>query len=431
MILHLNEHSCEEDIQSALSRSVLLTSHHTYESVKEIVEQVKSNRDLACLDYAKKFDGFDGTDFELDQESMEKAYWELPAHLKEAFEVARSNIEAFHQRQKPQEYHQSNAQGVIVGMKYRPYERVALYIPGGSAPLVSTVFMLALPAKLAQTQCTCAFTPASSPQKIHSVLKAAFYFCGIHRVFALGGAQAIAAAAYGTKAIPKCDKIFGPGNRFVDLAKQMVSVDPLGPAIDLEAGPSEVLVIADSKAKGKWIAADLLAQLEHGPDSSALLITTDLNVALETQKELFNHLSHLSRRDILKQSLGNCRLIVVPHMDLAFKLSNDYGPEHLILHTQNPHGDMDKVIHAGSLFLGEYTPETLGDYLSGTNHVLPTNGLARKKSGVGLADFYKKMSYQSANKESLHKSFESLRAFCQVEGLDAHCLAASVRLDEL
>lgn len=396
-------------------------------SVREICIDIQKNGDSALKEISKKLDGYKGDSFLIKKDVLRESLEQIESETKEAFKSAKENIENFHKLQKPKSFSIINKEGVETGVRWTPFQRVGLYIPGGTAPLVSTVLMLAIPAKIAGVKEIVAISPSSSIDSMNKNLLAAFAFCGIEEVYCIGGAQGIAALGYGTESIPSVEKIFGPGNQFVDSAKRIIKNSPNAADIDMEAGPSEVLIIADKNANSTFVAADLLAQLEHGTDSSALLITNSSTLAKETQEELKRLYKQLERKDIIEKSLENCKIGIVSDLEEAILISEKYAPEHLILSVENPDLILERINNAGSIFLGNYTPETLGDYLSGTNHVLPTNGQARFRSGVSTLDFLKKITWQKASRESLAASLKVLETLTNLEGLDAHKLAAQVR----
>ena len=395
-------------------------------NVAIIVEDVKKRGDQALFEYAKKYDNLVGDQIRVPLSLIKEA----KSSAEEAIKAAFNNLVAFHELQIPRSYCLENNEGVLVGAKWQAINRVGLTIPGGSAPLVSTVLMLGVPAMLAGIKEIALITPAKSPFLVSEDILFAANLCGIEEVYCVGGAQGIAALGYGTETIKKVDKIFGPGSYYVDQAKRFVSIDCVGSAIDMPAGPSEVLVIADESARADFIASDLLAQLEHGIDSQAILLATSDTLLSEVEAEIKRQTAKLSRVSILNESVKNTKLIKVENLDQALTLSEDYAPEHLILQTENPEGLLERVSNAGSVFLGAYTPETLGDYMSGTNHVLPTSGFARARAGLGVTDFMRKVTYQKASRESLIKSQEALLALTEIEGLDAHKNAVTVRLEE-
>jgi histidinol dehydrogenase len=349
--------------------------------------------------------------------------------LVEAIRDASGRIEAFHRADLPRQSRLETAPGLSCEVRYHPLEPVGLYIPGGSAPLISTVLMLAIPATLAGCTEIIMCSPPGPSGRISDEVLAAACLCGVTRVFCVGGAQAIAAMAYGTESVPRCAKLFGPGNAWVTEAKQQVSQDPAGAPIDLPAGPSEVLVIADAGADPEHIAWDLLSQAEHGPDSQVLLLTDSDSLAAAVIDALARLAPRSPRAAILERSLAESRIIRVADLDSAVALSNQYAPEHLILNTVDAEQRAEHVRNAGSVFIGPWTPESLGDYCSGTNHVLPTYGWARSYGALGVGDFMRRMTLQQASREALALVGPTAERLAEVEGLDAHRMAVRSRLD--
>lgn len=404
-----------------------VNSSKVCESVEQICLEVLNRGDLAVREYANKFDSFEGESFRIDEQSINDSIEMISSEALNALMMAKVNIEQFHSLQLPKNNKTINQQGVELGTSWKPLNRVGLYIPGGTAPLVSTVLMLAIPAKIAGVREIVAITPAISVESVNPALLAAFNLCGIREVYSLGGAQGIAALGFGTESISQVEKIFGPGNQFVDRAKAFVRNTSSGADTDMDAGPSEVLIIADNHANPTFVAADLLAQLEHGPDSSAILLTDNRTLMKEIENEV-RRLTQLLKRDrIIESSIDNLSIGLVRNIDQAILISEEYAPEHLILNLKNSDDYIECIRNAGSVFLGNYTPETLGDYLSGTNHVLPTNGQARFRAGISTLDYMKKITWQKASPDSLKASLKSLEILADLEGLDAHKLAAQVR----
>jgi len=395
-------------------------------AVKAILQQVKKQGDKALIKLTRKFDGIKITKIKLDAGAINKASKNIPVALKKAIDQAYTNIYKFHAPQlNNKEDKIETMPGVVCWRKSVPIEKVGLYIPGGSAPLFSTVLMLGIPAKIAG----CKDVVLCSPPEIHPAILYAATKCGIKNIYAVGGAQAIAAMAYGTKTIPKVDKIFGPGNSFVTLAKQIVTQD--GVAIDMPAGPSEVLIIADDSANPAFVAADLLSQAEHGPDSQVILLSTNKVIADKVNKELAAQIKELPRKAIAEKALKNSREILLKSLKEAIEFSNLYAPEHLILSCKSAEALASKVVNAGSVFLGNYSPESAGDYASGTNHTLPTNGYARAYSGVSVDSFMKKITFQQLTKEGLAKIGNTIETMAEAEQLVAHKNAVVIRLKEL
>lgn len=399
------------------------------EVVQPILKEVKMTGDKALKQFTEQFDQVAIDDFTVAREEFKNAEKELSDELKEAIKLAKGNIESFHQEQKREEMVVETMPGVMCKRKAKPIPSVGLYIPGGSAPLFSTVLMLAIPAKLAGCKQIVLCTPPNKEQKIHPAILFAASICGIDKVFKVGGAQSIAAMAYGTESVPKVDKIFGPGNQYVTAAKQLVSLEDV--AIDMPAGPSEVLVYADEKADPAFIAADLLSQAEHGIDSQVVFLTTTDAGLQDLQKEIYTQLGVLPRWEIADRCLQNSLVIVVEDESEAIDLINEYAPEHLILLSENANDLADQIDNAGSVFVGYYTPESAGDYASGTNHTLPTNGYAKAYSGVSLDSFVKYITYQEISKEGLQKLGPTVEKMAEAEELIAHKNAVSVRLNAL
>ena len=398
------------------------------DSVAAILQRVREGGDESLAELTLELDGAVPKPFELGPAELDAAVKGADPELIEAIGDAASRIQSFHAADTPQDKLLETAPGLTCQVRYQALSPVGLYIPGGSAPLVSTVLMLAIPAMLAGCEEIVMCSPPNREGRVPAEILTAARLCGVSRIFCAGGAQAIAAMAYGTESIPQCAKIFGPGNAWVTEAKQQVSQDPRGAAIDLPAGPSEVLVIADAQANPEFIAWDLLSQAEHGPDSQVVLLTDSDEVAESVIRKL-NELAPLSpRAAILKQSLAESRIIRVADMDTALELSNHYAPEHLILNFANASNMTDRVRNAGSVFIGPWTPESLGDYCSGTNHVLPTYGWARSHGALGMGDFMRRITFQHASREALALVGPTAEKLAAVEGLDAHRMAVRARL---
>ena len=398
------------------------------ESVVAILRDVKEQGDDAVRSYSRMFDGFPSDELRVHDSEIANALEQIEPRLRDAIALAAANLSAFHRAQVPQNVRMETMPGVACELHWRPVERVGFYVPGGTAPLFSSVLMQAIPARLAGCPYRILCTPPQRDGKIHSAILAAAAQCGIENVYAVGGAQAIAAMAYGTASIPKVDKISGPGNVFVTLAKQMVAQDPDGAAIDLPAGPSEVMVVADDTARPNWVAADLLAQAEHGTDAQVMLVTTNSAIAASVQRELLVQIATLPRRGIAEASLSGSAVIVVPDMETALDVVNAYAPEHVILHNKNAEDWLPEIRNAGSVFVGRYSPETAGDYASGTNHVLPTGGYARSRGGITVFTFLKSMTVQTLNPDGLRRLGPALIQMAEAEGLHAHANAVSIRL---
>ena len=398
-------------------------------TVQEIFLKVKNEGDAALKEFSLKFDQVMIENLLVSEEEIQSAADLVSEELKAAIKQAKDNIYKFHFAQKENPAEIETTPGVVCWRESRAIEKVGLYIPGGTAPLFSTVLMLAVPAQIAGCEEVILCTP---PQKDGSINPAILYtaqLCGITKIFKVGGAQAIAAITLGTESIPKVDKIFGPGNQYVTQAKQLAM--EYNVAIDLPAGPSEVLVIADEKANPTFCAADLLSQAEHGTDSQVIFIATDEIIFNETLKEINKQLAELPRNEIAKLALENSRFILMRSVDEALEMSNRYAPEHLILAVENARDFIAKITNAGSVFLGNYTPESAGDYASGTNHTLPTNGFAKNYSGVSLDSFVKKITIQEISKTGLKNIGKTIEIMAAAEGLMAHKNAVSLRLKSL
>jgi len=398
--------------------------------VRETVRTVRTGGDAAVLDYARRFDGGAPDRLRVPPQELDAALAVLPAADRVALERAIANVRAFHAAQLPNPLSLETMPGVRCERITRPLDSVGLYVPGGSAPLPSALIMSAIPAALAGVRRRALCTPARGG-RVHPAILATARLCGIDEVYAVGGAQAIAALAYGTETIPKVDKIVGPGSAWVTAAKQVVAEDPQGAALDLPAGPSEVLVIADDSARPEFVAVDLLAQAEHDPLSQALLLTPSRDLAVAVRATALQQLQALSRGDILRRSLARSRLILVPDLDTAIELSNEYAPEHLLLQVREPRALLERVQSAGSVFLGPWSPEPMGDYCSGTNHVLPTYGYARAYSGLSVVDFLKRITVQELTEDGLRGLGPTASTLARLEGLDAHALAVDLRLSAL
>lgn len=397
--------------------------------VKAIMDAVKQDGDKAVVQFSRQFDGVAPDILELSQDEVQAAIAQVPDALKQAIELAAGNIRRFHAQQQQTAEVVETMPGVHCWRKSVGIEKVGLYIPGGSAPLFSTILMLGIPAQLAGCKEVILCSPPDTTGNLHPAILYAAQLTGITRIFRVGGVQAIAAMGYGTESIPKVDKIFGPGNQYVTCAKQLLQQD--GVAIDMPAGPSEVCVLADASANPAFIAADLLSQAEHGPDSQVMLVSTDLPTIQRTIQELEYQLPLLSRKDTAAMALKHSKAILVKDMDEAIDLVNAYAAEHLILACEQDEAVADRIINAGSVFLGHLSPESAGDYASGTNHTLPTNGFARAYSGVSLDSFVKKITYQRISPEGLAAIGPVVTEMANAEGLDAHARAVTIRLDNL
>ena len=394
--------------------------------VGKILQDVRQKGDTAVKKYTKKFDGIALRKMQVDAKEIKKAEAAISIDLKQAIDQAYSNILLFHSTQKETVKEVETMPGVHCWRKSIPLERVGLYIPGGTAPLFSTVLMLGVPAFVAGCKDVILCTPVSKEGSIHPAILYAASKVGVHTIYKIGGAQAIGAMAYGTSTIKKVDKIFGPGNQYVTAAKQLVQLE--GTAIDMPAGPSEVCVVADASASADFVAADLLSQAEHGIDSQVLLICNDAAMIEQVDQAVKAQLNLLPRKSIAQKALENSKSILVSSMEEAMLISNRYAPEHLIIATDQAEVLAAQVINAGSVFLGHYTPESAGDYASGTNHTLPTNGHARAYSGVSVDSFVKKVTFQQITKEGIQQVGPTVIAMAEAEGLDAHANAVKIRI---
>ena len=399
------------------------------EKVGVILKNVETNGDKAVIEYEEQFDHVKLESLTVTPEELKEAEAQVPIELKVAILLAQRNIYTFHKKQKFEGKKVETMEGVTCWQKAVGIEKVGLYIPGGTAPLFSTVLMLAVPAKIAGCKEIVLCTPPNKEGKIHPAILYAAQVAGVSKIFKAGGVQAIGAMAYGTESVPKVYKIFGPGNQYVMAAKQQVSLHDV--AIDMPAGPSEVEVIADETANPAFVAADLLSQAEHGLDSQVVMVTTSEKLLGEVEYEVQHQLSRLPRWEIAEKSLANSKLILVKDMDEAIELTNEYAPEHLIIETQNYMELAEKVVNAGSVFLGSYTPESAGDYASGTNHTLPTNGYAKAYSGVSLDSFIRKITFQEINREGIQNIGPAIEVMAAHEQLDAHKNAVTVRLNSI
>ena len=396
------------------------------ERVAGIISRVRSDGDKALIALSDEIDSVDlSQGLEVSPEEIEIASREVSAELKKAVAAAYDNIYMFHAAQKARPVNMQTVPGVRCVQKSVAIEKVGLYIPGGSAPLFSTVLMLAVPAKVAGCSQIILCTPCGKDGKVAPAVLYAASLCGVGRIFKIGGAQAVAAMAYGTETVPAVDKIFGPGNRYVTKAKEMLSRRV---AIDMPAGPSEVLVMADSSAIPAFVASDLLSQAEHGPDSQVILVCPSLDIADKVEAEIAVQLERLPRKEVAVRAMENSRVILIPSRDGQVEFVNAYAPEHLIISMTDPWAIAERITAAGSVFIGNYTPESAGDYASGTNHTLPTSGWARSMSGVNLDSFVRKITYQEITAEGIRALGETIVTMARAEGLDAHANAAIVRM---
>ncbi|WP_406733930.1 histidinol dehydrogenase [Vibrio scophthalmi] len=417
----------ETQQDAVLERPAIAEGANITAAVSQVIAQVRQQGDAAVLELTEKFDRVTPSSIRVSQQEIDQASARLTDTMKQALEQAYSNIAKFHKAQKPQPIKVETQPGVMCEQVTRPIQNVGLYIPGGSAPLPSTVLMLGVPSQIAGCQKVVLCSPPPIADEILYVAK----LCNIDEVYNVGGGQAIAAMAYGTESVSKVDKIFGPGNAYVTEAKRQVSNDFRGAAIDMPAGPSEVLVIADETADPEFIASDLLSQAEHGPDSQVVLVTPSPVIADQVADAVLRQLKELSRADIAEKALASSLIIISESLTQAVSISNFYGPEHLIVQTKNPRELLPLLDNAGSIFLGDWSPESAGDYASGTNHVLPTYGYTRTYSSLGLADFSKRMTVQELSAEGLKALAPTVVTMAEAEGLDAHKRAVTIRVEKL
>ncbi|MBS1745203.1 MAG: histidinol dehydrogenase [Bacteroidetes bacterium] len=411
--------------------TILKRPTQDFTTVKEIVQQILNDTqqrgDAALKEYTKRFDNIDLNDFTVTDEEWQAAST-IDDDIKKAIKLAIKNVSTFHAAQKQPVSKIETMPGVVCWRKAIAIDKVGLYIPGGTAPLFSTLIMLGVPAMLAGCKEIIVCTPPQKNGLVHPAVLYAAQQIGITKIFKVGGAQAIAAMAYGTNSIPKVNKIFGPGNNYITCAKMLVNAG--GVAIDMPAGPSEVAVLADASADADFIAADLLSQAEHGKDSQAILITDSEAIVSKTIEAIKQQLENLPRKEIATAALKNSKAIVVNDLTEGIDWLNEYAPEHLIIHCENPESFADRITNAGSVFLGKYSPESVGDYASGTNHTLPTHGFAKAYSGVSLDSFYKKITFQQLSKDGLQNISDAVTTLAQAEGLQAHARAVTIRLQQ-
>ena len=415
--------------QSLLRRPALADDAAQREACRAIVEQVRRGGDKAVAALTVRHDGVQLADLRVSSEELRRAESAVSAQSQAAIDMAIANVRRFHAAQQPAPVAVDTMPGVRCERVCQPIDAVGLYVPAGTAPLPSAAIMLAVPATLADCPVRILCTPPRADGSADPAVLVAAARAGVSDIFKIGGAQAIAAMAYGTETVPKVCKVFGPGNRWVMLAKSLVSADPEGAAIDMPAGPSEVLVIADDRASPRFVAADLLSQAEHGVDSQVILICLGAPFAGQVNAEIETQLAGLPRAAIARQSLGNSRAIIVRDIATAIEISNAYAPEHLIVQVESPRDQLDNIRNAGSVFLGPWTPESVGDYCSGTNHVLPTHGFARAYSGLGIEHFLRQMTVQELTPAGLAGIAGSVVELARLEGLDAHAAAVNLRLE--
>jgi histidinol dehydrogenase len=411
-----------------LTKRPAINLERTLKITTPIVKDVKRNGLQAAIKYAKKFDGFSGNNILVSKKEFDAAEKKLDGESKKALKSAFKNIYKFHQQQFPKSYLVETVKGVKCRREYRAIENVGLYIPGGNAVLPSTMLMLGIPAKIAGSKRVVVCSPSKNSLVNYALLYAA-KLCGINEFYKIGGAQAIALMAYGDKKFDKVNKIFGPGNQYVTAAKLLISIDPEGAAIDMHAGPSEVLVIADENTNPVFVAADLLSQAEHGPDSQVVLVTNSKELSEQVQLEIKKQIDALPRKDFARQSLKNSFTLIVKDLEQAVSFSNKYAPEHLILNIKKADSFSKKIINAGSVFLGKYSPESAGDYASGTNHSLPTYGYAKSFGGVTVESFMKSITFQELTRDGLKRISNTVEKLAEIENLTAHKNAVSVRLN--
>lgn len=417
----------ESQQDSVLERPAITEGANITATVSDVIAKVRNEGDAALKELTEKFDGVTPESIRVSSGEIEEACARLTPEMKQALEQAYSNIAKFHEAQKPQPIKVETQPGVVCEQVTRAINTVGLYIPGGSAPLPSTVLMLGVPAQIAG----CRKVVLCSPPPIADEILYVANLCKIDEVYNVGGGQAVAAMAYGTESVSKVDKIFGPGNAYVTEAKRQVSNDFRGSAIDMPAGPSEVMVIADETADADFIAADLLSQAEHGPDSQVVLVTPSPVIADQVTDAVQKQLKELSRANIAQQALASSLIIIAESITQAIAISNFYGPEHLIVQTKNPRELLPLLDNAGSIFLGDWSPESAGDYASGTNHVLPTYGYTKTYSSLGLADFSKRMTVQELTADGLKGLAPTVVTMAEAEGLDAHKRAVTIRVEKL
>ncbi len=418
-----------EELWPEILRRPITNATGLYGIVSEILANVRMNGDRALKEYAEKFDGATLDSLSVSTGEIDRACEKTDPELTEAIRTAVENVRKFHEAQRYRGIEVETMPGVRCSQRSVPIRKVGLYVPGGSAPLFSTVIMLAVPASIAGCGEIVLCTPPDREGKIADAILYTARLCGVTRIFKAGGAQAIAAMAYGTETIPKTDKIFGPGNQFVTVAKQQVSLYEV--AIDMPAGPSEVMVMADDTADPAFVASDLLSQAEHGKDSQSVLVTTSGKFAGEVSGEVEQQMSRLSRSELAKEAIGHSRIIVVSDREEAIRIANFYAAEHLIVSMDNPWDVANRITAAGSVFIGNYTPESAGDYASGTNHTLPTDGWAASYSGVNLDSFMRKITYQEITPEGLRGIAPVIDAMAMAEGLDAHANAVKIRMEKI
>lgn len=414
-------------------KSILTRSTRTVSDIEELVntvfEEVASGGDAVLKKYTKEFDKVALNDLWVSEAEIERAKALVSESLKEAIAIAKNNIEAFHKAQATERVSVETSNGVHCWQEKRPIQKVGLYIPGGTAPLFSTILMLAVPATIAGCGEIVLCTPPDTQGNVNPAILYTAALCGVTRIFKVGGIQAIAGMTFGTESIPQVYKIFGPGNQYVTVAKQIATKH--GVSIDMPAGPSELLVVADDSADASFVASDLLSQAEHGVDSQVILVSTSEAMMEQVQVEVDRQLKELPRKEIAQKAIANSKLIYVANDEIAMDLINEYGPEHFIVCVEDADFYIDHTLNAGSVFIGNYTPESAGDYASGTNHTLPTNGYAKQYSGVNLDSFMKCMTFQRISKEGIQEIGRAIEIMAEAEGLQAHKNAVTLRLNSL
>jgi histidinol dehydrogenase len=419
----------EDEYKNLLKRPAI-DFEKIFEIVKAILKDIKQNGAGAAIKYAKEFDGFEGGELCVSKKEFDEAEKNINKEIKKALKNAAKNIEKFHLKQKPRSYEIETIKNVKCSREFRAIENIGLYVPGGNAVLPSTMLMLGIPAQIAGCKRIVVSSP-SKENKINYPLLYAAKICGASEFYKIGGAQAIGLMAYGDKGIQKVNKIFGPGNQYVTAAKMLVSMDEAGCSMDMVAGPSEVLVIVDKKANPAFVAADLLSQAEHGADSQVVLISDSIEKINDINNEVENQLKELQRKEFVEKSLKNSFSLLVKSIGDAINFSNEYAPEHLILNIANAKNYKSKIQNAGSVFLGNYSPESAGDYASGTNHSLPTSGFAKSFGGVSVESFMKSITFQKLSREGLKRISTTVETLAETEGLLAHKKAVSIRIKNL
>jgi len=420
-----------EQRADVLKRPQIQNDGQVEKSAQGIINAVRDFGDKSIRELGKKFDGCDLIDLQLSEEEVELAINSISASNKKAIDTAYATIKKFHEAQGYQNYDLETIEGAICGRRVVAIENVGLYVPGGTAPLVSTALMNGIPSQIAGCKNRILCTPCNKDGIVDPHLIYAATICGITKIYKIGGAQAIAAMAYGTETVPKVDKIFGPGNAYVTVAKKLVAMDVNGAALDMPAGPSEVCVIADKDSNPAYVAADLLSQAEHDVMSQVLFITTSVEIAEATKVEVGKQLADLSRKDIASQAIENSIMVVTDTVEAAVEVSNQYAPEHLILAFEASDNILDNIQNAGSVFVGKWTPESAGDYCSGTNHVLPTNGYAKNYSGLNVEAFQKTITFQKLEQKGLSNLSDTIQTLAHLEGLDAHANAVVIRMKDV